>query len=174
MAAGAVGALVFVATSPTVVTDPATRSTVVFLVRTLLPTGMPGSIVASAPTAVTAEPGGPVSPYTGPWWKGFAYHATFSLRYGAGLLPTLLLPLAVLWGVASRRPLLVLTAVFAVAYYLVVGLSPVNLARYMTPMLPTLALLEAAMLAAAVRALARWGRREEAVESMPPAAEVAS
>jgi 4-amino-4-deoxy-L-arabinose transferase-like glycosyltransferase len=170
VAAGAVGALVFVATSPTVVFDPATRSTVVFLVRTLVPTGMPGSIVASAPAVAAGAPGEPVSPYTGPWWKGFAYHATFSLRYGAGLLPAVLLPLAVVWGIASRRPLPLLTAVFAVAYYLVVGLSPVNLARYMTPMLPTLALLEGAMLTAAARALATWGRSDEAVEGSPSSA----
>jgi 4-amino-4-deoxy-L-arabinose transferase-like glycosyltransferase len=163
--AAAVGALVFVATSPTVVADPATRSTVVFLVRTLLPTGMPGSIVASAPAVIAPDPGGPVSPYTGPWWKGFAYHATFSLRYGAGLLPAVLLPLAVGWSFASRRPLLLLTAVFAVSYYLVVGLSPVNVARYMTPMLPTVALLEGAMLIAAARALARWRRSGDAAES---------
>jgi 4-amino-4-deoxy-L-arabinose transferase-like glycosyltransferase len=174
VAAGAVGALVFVATSPTVVTDPATRSTVVFLVQTLLPTGMPGSIVARAPAVVAREAGGPDSPYVGPWWKGLVYHATFSLRYGAGLLPTVLLPLALVWGFAGRRPLLFLAAVFAVAYYVVVGLSPVNLARYMTPMLPTLALLEGAMLVAAARALATWGRPGEAVESAPPGAGVAT
>ncbi len=158
VAAGAVAALVFVATSPTVLTDPGTRNTVVFLVRTLLPVGMPGAIVASAPAVSPGAAAEKISPYTGPWWKGFVYHGTFSLRYGAGLLPTLLLPLAVAWGVVSRRPALVLAAVFAVVYYLVVGLSPVNLARYMTPLLPMAALLEAATLAAAAHAVDGWRR----------------
>src|SRR5439155_594794 len=80
------------------------------------------------------------------WWGGFAYHAGFSLRYGAGLVPTLLAPVAVAWGAASRRRLLVLAAVFAVAYSAVVGISPVNQARYMTPLLPVLALLEGGLL----------------------------
>jgi hypothetical protein len=50
------------------------------------------------------------------WWDGLAYHARFSLRYGVGLLPTLLAPLAVVWGLASRRPAAVLPACFLLVY----------------------------------------------------------
>lgn len=157
MAGGAVAALVFLAASPALLTDPKMRGTIFLLVRTLIPNAMPGSIAATT----AASPADPVtqliSPYTGPWWKGLAYHATFSLRYGAGLLPTLVLPVAIVWGVVGRAPLTVLATVFALAYYVVIGLSPVNLARYVTPLLPVVALLEAALLAAIVRALAGRG-----------------
>jgi hypothetical protein len=70
------------------------------------------------------------------------------LRYGAGLLSALLAPAAVIWGFANGRPLAVLTAATAVLYYLVMSASPVGMARYMTPLMPWLALLEAGMLGA--------------------------
>jgi 4-amino-4-deoxy-L-arabinose transferase-like glycosyltransferase len=162
VAGGVVAAFVVLATSPALLTDPEMRSSVVLLVRTLVPTAVPGSIVASLPASSPGDAAELISPYTGPWWKGFVYHATFSLRYGAGLLPTVVLPLAVLWGMFGRKPLLVLAAAFGVVYYVVIALSPVNLARYVTPLLPLVALLEGALLAAAVRALGRWGRHREA------------
>ena len=133
---GAVAAAVFLASSPSLLLNPRNREGLALLLSTLVPHGVPGAI----------------SPPDHPWWGGFAYHACFSLRYGAGLVPTLLAPVAVVWGAASRRRLLVLTAVFAVAYYAVVGISPVNQARYMTPLLPVLALLEGGLLG---RVLAR-------------------
>jgi len=154
IAGGAVGTLVFLASSPALVTDAAMRSTVVLLARTLVPNAVPGSIAASTTLSSAGEAAQMIWPYTGPWWKGFVYHAAFSLRYGAGLLPTFVLPVALLWGLVSRTPLLVLAAVFGVGYYLVIGLSPVTLARYVTPLLPPVALLEGALLAAAVRAIA--------------------
>jgi 4-amino-4-deoxy-L-arabinose transferase-like glycosyltransferase len=157
IAGGAVAALVFLASSPALLTDPQARSTVVLLVRTLVPTAVPGSIAASTPASSPGDAAQLISPYTGPWWKGLVYHAVFSLRYGAGLLPTLVLPVAVLWGFLVRPPLLLLAAVFGVTYYVVIGLSPVNLARYVTPLLPLAAVLEGALLAAAVQALARRG-----------------
>ena len=127
---GAVAAAVFLATSPSLVLNPRSRDVLAMLVSTLVPRGVPGAI----------------SPPDHAWWGGFAYHACFSLRYGAGLAPALLAPVAIVWAGASHRRLLVLAAVFAVAYYGVVGISPVNQARYMTPLLPVLALLEGGLL----------------------------
>src|SRR6266446_4092303 len=111
---GAVAAAVFLATSPSLVLNPRSRDVLTMLLSTLVPRGVPGAI----------------SPPDHAWWGGFAYHASFSLRYGAGLAPALLAPVAIVWAAASRRRLLVLAAVFAVAYYGVVGISPVNQARY--------------------------------------------
>ena len=88
-----------------------------------------------------------LSEYGSPeWWGTLLYHARFSLWYGMGMLPTLLAPLAVVWGFASRRASCVLAASFAVVYYLVMGVSPVMMARYMTPLLPVIFFLEAGML----------------------------
>jgi len=138
----AVAGAVLLVTSPSLVFAPRSREGLAMLLSTLVPRGVPGA----------------TSPADRPWWGGFAYHAGFSLRHGAGLLPTLIAPLAVTWGAASRRQLLELAAVFAAAYWVVVGLSPVNQARYMTPLLPVLALLEGAFLGAlfARRPLALW------------------
>ena len=109
---GAVAAAVFLATSPSLVLNPRSRDVLAMLVSTLVPRGVPGAI----------------SPPDHAWWGGFAYHASFSLRYGAGLAPALLAPVAIVWAGASHRRL------------------PVNQARYMTPLLPVLALLEGGLL----------------------------
>ncbi len=122
---GVTAAVVFLATSPSLVLNPRSHEGIAMQLGAILPS--------------SAEH---------PWWSGFAYHARFSLRYGAGLAATLLAPVAVVWGAASRRRLPVLAAVFALAYFVVNGISPVNLARYMTPLLPVLALLEGGLLAA--------------------------
>ena len=58
------------------------------------------------------------------------------------------------------RPLLVLSATFALFYYLVMGASPVRMARYLTPVMPVVALLVAALVAAvATRLGSHVGRR---------------
>ena len=141
MLVGLVAAGVFVGTSPYLLVNAHSRAGIVYLVRSLLPQSVPGAI-----TAV---------PEMRAWWEGYAYHATVSLRYGAGLLPTLLLPVALVWATISRRDLALLAAVFVIAFFLVVGASTVTLARYMTPIMPLLALLEAGVLTAAA---ARSGR----------------
>jgi hypothetical protein len=61
---------------------------------------------------------------------------------------------------ARGRPLLVLSATFALFYYLVMGASPVRMARYLTPVMPVVALLVAALVAAvATRLGSHVGRR---------------
>jgi hypothetical protein len=150
---GLVAAAVFVATSPFLVLNPKSRAGILSLVMTLLPQSVPGVVTAA--------------PATRPWWEGFAYHAGFSLRYGAGLLPTLAFPIALVWAFVSRRMLPLLGACFAVIYFAVLGTSTVNLARYMTPLTPLLALLVAGMLAAAAERVgtgrARWAALAAAV-----------
>ena len=133
---GAVAGAVFIATSPFLVLNPESRQNIFYLLSTLLPQNAPGVITAAPPTRR--------------WWEGFTYHALFSLRWGAGLLPTVLFPVAIAWALWRRRPLPLLGALFAVIYYGVLSTSTVNLARYMTPIVPVLALLEAGLLAAVV------------------------
>jgi hypothetical protein len=130
---GLVAVVVFFATAPALLFDPKSRASF-SIILTFLPGGLSGAKMPS-----------------GNFFAGFAYHALFSLRYGAGLLPALLLPLAVAAGLANRHPLARLTAVFVVVYYCVVSTSSVTLARWITPLMPPLALLEGALLAAAAR-----------------------
>ena len=86
--------------------------------------------------------------------RAFGYHLGVSLRHGAGLAVALATPLALLVALrAPRRPFLVLASVFTVFYYLVAGASPVHLARYLTPLVPLLALLVAELAWVAVAPL---------------------
>lgn len=83
------------------------------------------------------------------WWQGFAHQARFSLRYGMGLVPSLLAPIALLWAVffAPRRmrPFTWPAALFGFVYFVVFGISPAMVARYMTPLIPLLLILEAGL-----------------------------
>ena len=143
---GIAAATVFVATSPFLLTNEETRSFLVYIVHLAFPQ--------------LGQPTGPVSRLPAQhveWWRAFVYHATFSLRWGIGLLPTLLAPIALLWAFVDRRPLVLVSAVFALVYYLVMGASPTLLARYVTPVVPALALVEGGTVAAAAARL--WPRR---------------
>jgi hypothetical protein len=148
----AVAAATFAATSYDVLRNPDTLRQVVDLLGAMYPQVSPKVVYPLPPI-----PGYPM-PMDEPWWGSLVYHARFSLRYGAGLLPTLLAPAAVIWGFASGRPLAVLTAATAVLYYIVMSASPVGMARYMTPLMPWLALLEAGLLGALVARIRdrRW------------------
>jgi hypothetical protein len=83
-----------------------------------------------------------------PGWSAFLYHVRFSLWYGFGALAAVLAAPALLWGFASRRPLAVLAAVFLAVWYAVISQAPHLYARYLTPVVPVLLLLEAGLLAA--------------------------
>jgi hypothetical protein len=87
--------------------------------------------------------------------RAFGYHVTRSLRRGCGLAFTLATAPALLLALwRPRRPFFVLAAAFLCVYYLVIGASPVSLARYVTPATPVLVLLVANLvltLAARVR-----------------------
>jgi hypothetical protein len=142
LVAAAVAAIVFVATSPWLLADPAGRAAVFGVARNIFPLAFPAPPTPRFPKDLVGLPP-PLA-----WWGGLVHHAGFSLRYGAGLLATLLLPVAVAWGLVSRRPLALLSAVFAVVYYVANSLSPMILARYMTPLVPALAVLEAGLVVA--------------------------
>ena len=146
VAAGLATLVVFVATSPFLLANAETRNFLVYIVHLAFPQiGAPMGLVSRLPQQHL------------PWWSAFVYHATFSFRWGIGLLPTLLAPLALVWAFVDRRPLVLVTAVFSLAYYLVMGASPTLLARYVTPVVPALALVEGGAVATA--AVALWPRR---------------
>jgi hypothetical protein len=153
--AGASAAALFLATSPFLVFDEKSVEMLAFILRVVFPWLVTEAAIAdgSAATQLVVM-GPPLSSYASPeWWGGLAYHARFSLRWGTGLAVTLLTLPAVFWGLSNRHALLKLAALFTAFYYVVVSMSPALLARYMTPLIPVLALLIGAMLTAIVSRL---------------------
>jgi hypothetical protein len=94
-----------------------------------------------------------------PWWDGFVYHTRFSLLQGSGWVATGLAPFALAWallaGKRKRRVLTIPAGIFILAYFGVFSLSPAQMARYMTPLVPVLLMLEIGMLFEALEALAQ-------------------
>jgi hypothetical protein len=149
-----VAVLVFVATSPYLFLDvEAARRFYLRLAAVLFPRLL--GTLAPEETAAPAQPfpdiPGYPSPLDQPWWAGWVFHATFSLRYDIGLLPTLLAPVAIAWGLAQRSRFVLLAAATAALHYLVLGASVSTQTRYMTPIVPLLAILEAGVLASVAR-----------------------
>lgn len=159
LAAAGTGLGLFAVTSPFMLAGEEFRAWAVDFARLLFPqVGIAGSGAAQPVLPMDHAPG--PSPYGAEaWWGGYAYHARFSLRYGVGLLATLLAPAALIRAFVLRRPVLLIAAAYAVAWYALFGLSGAQLARYMTPLLPALALLEADLAVAAAR---RFGGRHAA------------
>jgi len=152
--AGLGAAASFLLTSPDLILNPETRNKVLSIVVLVFPQAFPHvADTGGVPQGVVDIPTAPS------FWHGYAYHAVFSLRYGIGLLPTLLVLPALVWAFVSRRPLPLLSAVCAVTYFLVVGASPALLARYMTPIVPLLLLLVAGLVVAIARRLDGDGAR---------------
>lgn len=100
-----------------------------------------------------------------PWWSGFTFHAGFSLVQGCGWLAALLAPFAVLWSLLAagraRRAFTQPAAIFMLGYFALFSISPAQMSRYMTPLVPVLLILELAMLVEGLRMLAR---RNDAVK----------
>lgn len=136
---GLVAAAVFLATSPDSILNPQTRDQLVNIVYIVFPGLDPGS--APQPTAPTA---------TRPASEGFVYYYDFAYRHGAGWLLYLLTPIAVVWGFASRTPLGVLSASFALVGFAVFAGSTAYQARYLIPLLPAAAALVGGLVANAV------------------------
>ena len=156
--AGACALAFFFATSPALISSPAS----IAMIQNFLHVAFPSLVDASAaaPTAIADVPGP-----NGPEWAiGLgrlgvpAYHFAFSLRHGIGLLATLGVPFAVAWGLFSRKPLAVLSAIFVLVALAVTSAVPAMVARYMTWLIPAIALLEGGLLAAAAAPLARYGQ----------------
>jgi len=153
LAAGlAAAAAVFVATSPFLLVNAGTRAFLGYLVH----------------LAIGAPPAAPATPSPPP---ALLYHATVSLPWGIGLLATVLAPVAIGWAFVDRRPLLVVAAVFVLVWFAVMGMATQRLSRYVTPLVPALALVEGAAVAAAAARLAP--RRAALVATLATAALVA-
>jgi hypothetical protein len=160
LAAAAAAAAVFFATSPEILLDPATRAAVLRIPGVVFPDLFPGLLEGARELAHPRFEGPGPSPYAVPGPLGTAvYHARFSLWLGAGRAAAILAPLAVAWGLASRAALPSLAAATCLAWYALIGAAPVHLARYLTPMLAPLLLLESGMLAAAARRFAPRAER---------------
>jgi len=140
--AGAVSALFFLATSPFLLFN---ETSIAMLQQALS---------AVFPSLVAAPESGPlpsldtlVGPEAPAWaaskgaFSGYWYHVAFSMWHGLGVVQTLLVFPAILWAVLRGETLVRLSAVFCVAWFVVVGFSPVMLSRYLTPLLPALAVV---------------------------------
>ena len=132
---GIVALVTFAATSPFLFLNPATRRTLLGVFCSIFPQVFPALPQPPIPPAMVAlRP-----PHT--WWQGFVYHVTFSLPFGLGVVATLAVAVALLWGALDRRALPRLAAAWLVTWFTVHGLSPMMLSRYMTPAVPAAALL---------------------------------
>lgn len=161
LAAGLSAILFFAATSPFVLIDESSRATLHQTLHVVFP-----SLVAE-PTYAEKLPdlGQLIGPEAPTWaaskgvWGTFWYHIAFSLRHGVGLAATVLAPVAVVWGFMRGALLGRASAVFCVAWFVVIGFSPVMLSRYLTPMLPALAILEAGLVVWLLHLLPSVARR---------------
>lgn len=133
----------FVATSPYLFLNPETRRGVLGVFGSIFPSLFPGLVPAALPPALFE-----MTPERH-WWSGFAYHLSVSLWHGTGEMITLGAPLALVWGCFTSRPIGRVAVAWIVPYFLVHGLSPMLLARYLTPVLPALFLLVGGMVAVA-------------------------
>jgi 4-amino-4-deoxy-L-arabinose transferase-like glycosyltransferase len=94
----------------------------------------------------------------------FGYHWTTSLWHGFGALATLAVPVAVAAALLRRvPPFFRMSAVFAVAYYLIVSSAPVHLVRYFTALVPVLTVLLAALAVGAAERISRPAARTAAI-----------
>lgn len=103
--------------------------------------------------------------------RAFLYHVTTSFRYGTGLAFALLVAPALAWGARPAKPLFALATLFSALWLVVIGVSPVHHVRYLTPILPLLALLVAHLLADLARRLGRPAVPALAVATLLVAAE---
>jgi hypothetical protein len=153
--AGIATLVFFAATSPFVLINPAAVNVWHVTLHAVFPYLVPPPLVAGVEFDLSLLEG----PGIPEWTLAFgafgrvAYHTLFSLRYGLGWLPTLLAPVALVWGLRSDNWLLRLSAVFFAAWFAVICVTPITLSRYLTPAIPALAILEGALVAALLR---RW------------------
>lgn len=130
----AVVALTFAMTNPLLLVSGQARSSVAAVLGLLFPKFFAQLAQPLPPVLATIAPPRPLG-------SGFVYHATFSLRYGLGIAFAIATPLLVVRGLLSRRPLTRAAAVFSIVWYLVNSLSPASLSRYMSPLVPAIAVL---------------------------------
>jgi hypothetical protein len=171
---GATAALVFFATSPDLAMNPRTLRDA-FGILPLAFATLPGGAAADDPHAAAlaafrdALSGGYPDYSSRPWWDGWVRYWRW-FRYGAGLPAALLAPLALAWGLAARRPLPRVAAIATLAYFFVVGSAVTTQSRYLSPIVPLVAILEAGALAALARRLVADRRRAALAAALPTAA----
>jgi hypothetical protein len=147
----ATAAAAFVVTSPYLVLDSETRHAMLGVLGSIFPSLFPGLVPPALPPALLA-----MAPARH-WWSGFAYHLSVSFRHGTGVLPSLLALPALAWGCVALRAVGRILVVWIAVYFVVHGLSPMLLSRYMTPALPAAFLLEAGLVTTVLRRLGvRW------------------
>lgn len=161
VSAPAIGALAatvatVLVTWPQLLISPETRAAFFGIARLVFPQ-LPDAVGTMPPHALAPTPPDGAAGWR--WYYGFVKHVTFSLPYGCGFVATGLFPVAVAWGLGSRRPQALVAAVFALVWFGVHGVALAYHARYMTPLVPVIALLEGTALAVAS---ARWGGRRNA------------
>jgi hypothetical protein len=142
-------------TNPLLLFNEAAHDVVQSILNAVFPSWVDGPASGGGlDTSLVEGPGIPLwlAPFGG--FATFVYHFGFSLWHGAGVIATLAAPFAIGWGLWSRNPLLQASAVLALGWYVVVSLSPVTLSRYVTPMFPALAILQAAGIGALARRFA--------------------
>ncbi len=145
-------ALAFLVTSPDLIVNPKTREKVLSIVVLVFPQAFPEvSSPGAAIPPTLANPKNLTHPQS--IFDGWLFYYGFALRYGMGLLATLLVPIALLWGLVAQRPLALASALFVLVSFLLFGASPALLSRYLTPLVPALAILLAGLLSSAVRRL---------------------
>jgi 4-amino-4-deoxy-L-arabinose transferase-like glycosyltransferase len=132
-AGAAVATTVFLVTSPFLILDAG------FVWRQM----SPSIDTVLAPTGTRQE-------------RALLYHITTSFRHGTGIVFELLAGPAIVMAALAREPLYRMAAVFALVWLAVIGGSPVHHVRYLTPLVPVLALLVAVLMG---RIAARAGRR---------------
>ncbi len=142
-AGAVVAAIVFLATSPYLILDAS------FVWRQMSPAI--DSVIA--PTGTRQE-------------RALLYHITTSFRHGTGIAFELLAAPALVMALLSREPLYRIGGVFALVWLAVIGGSPVHHVRYLTPLVPVLAILVAVLMG---RIAARAGRHAAAALALATA-----
>ncbi len=103
--------------------------------------------------------------------RAFWYHVTTSFRWGTGLLFSLLTVPALALGARGLEPFFALATLFSLLWLVVIGVSPVHHVRYLTPILPLLALLVARLLVQVASRAGRWAKVALAVATVAICAE---
>ncbi len=152
----AAAAVAFLVTSPDLLLNPETRRKVLSIVVLVFPRAFPD--VESPAAAIPAMLSGPEGfRHSQSALDGWRYYYGFALRYGMGLGAAALVPPALAWGFLARRPLALASAIFVTLSFVLFGISPALLSRYLTPLVPALAILLAGSVTAAIRRLG-WQR----------------
>lgn len=153
---GGASALAFLGSSPDILLNEQTRMRVLSIVALVFP-----SLVSESAVEATRPPSVPQGivgfDHPGGLWAGMQYYFGFALRFGAGLAAWVALPASFVWAFVSRRPLAIAAAVFGVASLVLLGASPAVHSRYLTPILPAVAIAAGGAIIAAGDRLRPYG-----------------